>query len=35
MDVEDAVFGRRTKSQIDDEIGPVEVLVVGNEKEKV
>jgi sodium-independent sulfate anion transporter 11 len=34
-DVEDAVFGRRTKSQIDDEIGPVEVLVVGNEKEKV
>jgi sodium-independent sulfate anion transporter 11 len=34
-DVENAVFGRRTKSQIDDEIGPVEVLVVGNEKEKV
>jgi sodium-independent sulfate anion transporter 11 len=36
-DVGEAVFGRRTVSQIDDleRIGPVEVLVVGGEKEKV
>jgi sodium-independent sulfate anion transporter 11 len=36
-DVGEAVFGRRTVSQIEDveRIGPVEVLVIGDEKEKV